>query len=214
MAFDYILFDLDGTLTDPYVGITESVKYALEFFGKPIPDKEILKQYIGPPLMWSFKELAGIEGEDTEKAVWKYRERYQKIGWKENILLDGAEDLLKNLKAKGKKIGLATSKPELISIEILKLFKIDKYFDFMGGASMDFTRNTKVEVVKYTLENLGVKDLSKAVLVGDRHHDIDGAKEAGIASIGVLVGYGDREEFEKAGADYIAETLADVEKLV
>ncbi len=214
MAFDYILFDLDGTLTDPYVGITESVKYALNFFGKPIPDSEALKQYIGPPLVWSFKELAGITGDDTVMAVKKYRERYETIGWKENALLDGAEELLADLKKKGKIIGLATSKPEKTSIQILEYFGIDKYFDFMGGASMDLTRNTKVQVVNYTLKNLGVTDLSKAVLVGDRHHDIDGAKEAGIASIGVLVGYGSRDELEKAGADYICETLADVEKIV
>ena len=116
MAFDYILFDLDGTLTDPYVGITESVKYALNFFGKPIPDSEALKQYIGPPLVWSFKELAGITGDDTVKAVKKYRERYETIGWKENALLDGAEELLSNLKKKGKILGLATSKPEKTSI--------------------------------------------------------------------------------------------------
>lgn len=214
MAFDYILFDLDGTLTDPYVGITESVKYALNFFGKPIPDDEALKQYIGPPLIWSFKELAGITGDDTVKAVKKYRERYETIGWKENALLDGAEELLANLKKKGKILGLATSKPEKTSIQILEYFGIDRYFDFMGGASMDLTRNTKVQVVNYTLKNLGVADLSKAVLVGDRHHDIDGAKEAGIASIGVLVGYGSRSELENAGADYICETLADVEKIV
>ena len=214
MAFDYILFDLDGTLTDPYVGITESVKYALNFFGKPIPDDEALKQYIGPPLIWSFKELAGITGDDTVKAVKKYRERYETIGWKENALLDGAEELLADLKKKGKILGLATSKPEKTSIQILEYFGIDRYFDFMGGASMDLTRNTKVQVVNYTLKNLGVVDLSKAVLVGDRHHDIDGAKEAGIASIGVLVGYGSRSELENAGADYICETLADVEKIV
>ncbi len=214
MAFDYILFDLDGTLTDPYVGITESVKYALNFFGKPIPDDEALKQYIGPPLIWSFKELAGITGDDTVKAVKKYRERYETIGWKENALLDGAEELLADLKKKGKILGLATSKPEKTSIQILEYFGIDRYFDFMGGASMDLTRNTKVQVVNYTLKNLGVADLSKAVLVGDRHHDIDGAKEAGIASIGVLVGYGSRSELENAGADYICETLADVEKIV
>lgn len=214
MAFDYVLFDLDGTLTDPYVGITESVKYALTFFGKPIPDDEALKQYIGPPLIWSFKELAGITGDDTVKAVKKYRERYETIGWKENALLDGAEELLADLKKKGKILGLATSKPEKTSIQILEYFGIDRYFDFMGGASMDLTRNTKVQVVNYTLKNLGVADLSKAVLVGDRHHDIDGAKEAGIASIGVLVGYGSRSELENAGADYICETLADVEKIV
>ena len=214
MAFDYVLFDLDGTLTDPYVGITESVKYALNFFGKPIPDDEALKQYIGPPLIWSFKELAGITGDDTVKAVKKYRERYETIGWKENALLDGAEELLADLKKKGKILGLATSKPEKTSIQILEYFGIDRYFDFMGGASMDLTRNTKVQVVNYTLKNLGVADLSKAVLVGDRHHDIDGAKEAGIASIGVLVGYGSRSELENAGADYICETLADVEKIV
>lgn len=214
MAFDYILFDLDGTLTDPYVGITESVKYALNFFGKPIPDDEALKQYIGPPLIWSFKELAGITGDDTVKAVKKYRERYETIGWKENALLDGAEELLADLKKKGKILGLATSKPEKTSIQILEYFGIDRYFDFMGGASMDLTRNTKVQVVNYTLKNLGVADLSKAVLVGDRHHDIGGAKEAGIASIGVLVGYGSRSELENAGADYICETLADVEKIV
>ena len=214
MAFEYVLFDLDGTLTDPYVGITESVKYALNAFGKPIPDKDALKQYIGPPLKWSFKELAGLTGDDIENAVHKYRERYERVGWQENRLLDGAEELLDNLKSKGRIIGLATSKPEIISKKILKHFGIDKYFDFIGGASMDFSRNTKSEVLRYSLENLGVSDLSKAVLVGDRHHDIDGAKEVGIASVGVLVGYGDREELVRAGADFICETLADVEKIV
>lgn len=213
--YKYILFDLDGTITDPFEGISKCIVYALESFGIKVEDTGELVSFIGPPLFDQFKVYCGFDDEQAEKAVRKYRERYSTVGWKECTLVDGTEELLKELKANGKVLAVATSKPECFAVPILEHFGIDRYFDFIGGAELDHGgRNSKDAVIEYVLEKLGVPDRSEAVIVGDRFHDIDGAKKTGIGSVGVLSGYGSREELEEHGADHIGSDMRDVLKFL
>lgn len=211
--YRYILFDLDGTVTDPFDGISKCIIYALESFGIKVKNVQELSSFIGPPLFDQFKAYCGFDDEQAEQAVKKYRERYSAIGWKECSLVDGTEELLRELKSEGKILALATSKPECFAVPILEHFGIDGYFDFIGGAELEHDgRNSKDAVIEYVLEKLGVADRSEAVIVGDRFHDVDGAKKTGIRSVGVLSGYGSREELEEHGADHIAEDIRDVLK--
>lgn len=212
--YDILLFDLDGTLTDPAEGITNSVAYALNKFGIDVEDKKVLYKFIGPPLVVAFAEYYGFSKEDSEKATAFYRETFRVKGLFENRVYDGVPKMLETLKQNGKKLIIATSKPEEFTLKILKHFDLLKYFDFVAAATFDSTRNTKDKVIKYALENIDFCDKSKVVMVGDRHHDIDGAKVNGIDSIGVLYGFGSKEELTKAGATYIAESIEDILKLV
>ena len=213
--FDYILFDLDGTITDPFEGISRCVIHALDSFGIKVKDPHELVCFIGPPLFDQFKAYCGFTDTQAEQAVKKYRERYSETGWKECTLVDGTKQLLQQLKAAGKTLAVATSKPECFAVPILRHFEIDKYFTFIGGAELEHSgRNTKEAVIEYVLQNLNVTDRSRAVIVGDRYHDIEGAKKTSIRSIGVLTGYGSREELEAHQADYIAENMTDVLKFL
>lgn len=213
--FSYILFDLDGTVTDPFEGISKCIIYALEAFDIKVKDPHEFTSFIGPPLFDQFKSYCGFTDIQAEQAVKKYRERYSLIGWKECTLVDGTEQLLSQLKAAGKTVALATSKPECFAVPILQHFDIYKYFDFIGGAELDHSgRNTKEAVIEHVLQNLKVTDRSRAVIIGDRYHDIEGAKKTGISSIGVLTGYGSREELEAHQADHIAENMTEVLKLL
>ncbi len=212
--YDYILFDLDGTLTDPGEGITNSVAYALNKFNIQVHDKTELYNFIGPPLIDSFMKYYGMDYEDGLRAVEYYREYFSVTGIFENRLFEGIPILLSDIKKTGRKIALATSKPEQYATRILDHFNLTQYFDFIGAATMDETRSKKADVVAYTLKNLGVTDIATAVMVGDRHHDIDGANQNGIDSIGVLFGYGNRAELENAGATYIAEKIVDIKKYI
>lgn len=209
-----VLFDLDGTLTDSGAGILNSIIYALKKYNITIEDKAELNKFVGPPLQDSFVNFCGFSLEESVRAVEYYREYYREKGIYENELYDGVEAMLKELSAMGKKLILATSKPEPFAAEILRYFEIDKYFDFVGGATMDGIRSKKADVIAYTLEQCEVMDLSSAVMVGDREQDIFGAKEIGIDSIGILYGYGDRDELQNAGAKYIVETVKDVIALI
>ena len=212
--YDIVLFDLDGTLTDPGEGITNSVAYALNKFNIKVEDKKELYNFIGPPLIDSFMKYYGMDYEDGLKAVEYYREYFSVTGIFENRMFDGVPELLEKIKKSGHTISLATSKPEQYAVRILEHFDLLKYFDFVGAATMDESRSKKADVITYTLEKLKVTDKSKVVMIGDRHHDIDGAIKNGIDSIGVLIGYGDRTELETAGATYIAETLDDIIKFL
>ena len=209
-----VLFDLDGTLTDSGAGILNSVTYALKKYNIIIEDKAELNKFVGPPLHESFINFCGFSPEESAKAVEYYREYYREKGIYENELYDGVAAMLQELSDAGKKIILATSKPEVFAAEILRYFQIDKYFDFVGGATMDGVRSKKADVISYALEKCNVADLSSAVMVGDREQDIFGAKEIGIDSIGILYGYGNRAELQNAGATYIAETVKDIIGLV
>lgn len=212
--YKYILFDLDGTLTDPELGITNSVMYALKKFGIEVEERASLYKFIGPPLLDSFQNFYGFTKEESEKAVKYYREYFKPQGLYENEVYDGIEELLKEIKDSGKKIFVATSKPEEFAVEILKYFDLYQYFDFVGGASMDEKRVKKADVIAYVLKTFGIKDLNEVIMIGDREHDIKGAKQIGIDSVGVLYGYGDYEELEQAGATYIVERSIDVLKII
>ena len=210
--FKYFIFDLDGTLSDPSEGITNSVAYALEKFGILVEDKSTLYKFIGPPLVDAFSEFYGFSKEDSEKATAYYRETFSVKGIYENKIYDGVEKLLNELKKKDKTVILATSKPEKYAKEILRFFDLTKYFDFIAGATFDSTRSSKDKVIDYALKNCGINDVENAVMIGDRYHDIEGAKKNGLTSIGVLYGFGDREELEIAGADYIVSRVDEILK--
>lgn len=212
--YKYILFDLDGTLTNPAFGITNSIIYSLKKFNVEVTDRRSLYKFIGPPLMESFERYYGFSKEQSEQAVRYYREYFAVKGLYENEVYKGAEELLIKLKDMGKSLILATSKPEEFAVEILKHFKLDKYFDFVAGATMDERRNEKADVIFYALNSCKISDPSSAVMVGDRKHDVLGAKENGIDCIGVLFGYGSQEELTAAGATYIAENMEDVLKYI
>ncbi len=212
--YQTILFDLDGTLTDPGLGITNSVAYTLEHYGIHVSERSELFKFIGPPLQYSFETFYHFSKEDAKAAVERYREYYREKGIYENALYDGMDKLLQSLHDSGRKLMVATSKPEEFALQILDYFDIKKYFSFVAGAGMDGTRGSKAEVIAYALEKGNVTDLSSAVMVGDREYDILGAKQMGLASIGVLFGYGTREELEAAGADYIAPGVADIGNIV
>ncbi|WP_315073058.1 HAD-IA family hydrolase [uncultured Clostridium sp.] len=208
--FEYILFDLDGTLTDSGEGITKSVQYALEYFDIIVDDLKELNRFIGPPLKDSFKKFYNFDDEKAELGMKKYRERYADTGIYENSLYDGIIELLEALKKNNKKIILATSKPEVYAKQILKYFKIDSYFNFVAGADFEETRVNKGDVIKYALEGAEISDLSKVIMIGDREHDVIGAKENNIKVIGVLYGYGDVIELTQARADYIAKNTREL----
>ena len=215
MRYNTILFDLDGTLTDPKEGITKSVAYALQHFGIQVDDLDSLICYIGPPLAVSFPEYHGISEADTPTAVAKYRERFSDVGWVENVVYEGIEQLLAALKKAGKTLLVATSKPEVFAVRILEHFGLASYFDLICGAPMHAPKgHGKADVIRDALERAKVTELSDAVMVGDRLHDVEGAHRVGLPCIGVLYGYGDREEMEACRADYIAEDVAALSALL
>ena len=212
--YNTVLFDLDGTLTDPGVGITNSVMYALQKFGITVTDRRELYCFIGPPLTDSFQKYYGFTEEESITALKLYREYFSVTGLYENEIYSGTVKMLETLKTAGKKLVLATSKPEKYAVQILRHFGIDKYFDFVAGATMDETRNKKADVIAWAIERCKINDLDETVMVGDRHQDINGAAQNGIDSIGVLYGYGDTDELSGAGATYIAESTEEVVKII
>lgn len=212
--YKYILFDLDGTLTDPAEGITNSVAYSLSKYGIEVSDKKELYKFIGPPLKDSYMEYYGFSEEDALTAIEYYREYFKPKGMFENEVYSGVPELLSELKQSGKRVILATSKPEVFSAEILKHFDLYKYFDFVSGATLDGTRSKKADIIAYAISEMGITEREECLMVGDRAQDINGAIANGIDSLGVLFGYGDRAELENAGATYIAETVEDIIKYV
>lgn len=209
----YVLFDLDGTLTEPSEGITNSVKYALAKFGISVSDKSELYKFIGPPLYDSFVNFYGFSHDDANLAVAYYREYFAPHGIYENCVYEGIPEMLERLKTSGKTLVLATSKPEKFALEILRHFGLAKYFDLAYGATMDEKRNKKDEVIAYALSQ-GNIDPDDAVMVGDRIYDIEGGHKNGLVSVGVLFGYGDRAELEGAKAEFIAKDVPELEKIL
>lgn len=212
MKHDVILFDLDGTLTDPGEGITNSVAYALRRLGQTPPPRAELEAYIGPPLAGSFEERAGVDRQTAELAVEYYREYFGVKGIFENELYGGIDDMLKALKAAGATVSLATSKPTVYAKQIIEHFGIAKYFDAVAGSELDGRRVKKAEVIEYALELLGVSQRDRVVMIGDREHDIIGAKKCGVASVGVTYGYGSHEELDSSGAGHIVDSVEDLTK--
>ena len=214
----YILFDLDGTLTDPKEGITKSVQHALAHFGITVDDLDSLIPFIGPPLTDSFAMFYGFTHEQALEGVRVYREYFTQRGWRENQEYAGVREMLRALKTAGFSLSVATSKPEVFALRILDYFHLTDYFDVVGGADLDGTRIRKADVIRYTLGRAGVSQsgqaLEQVAMVGDREHDILGAKAVGIESVGVLYGYGSREELEAAGADALVKQPGDLVRLL
>lgn len=211
---DTIFFDLDGTLTDPKEGITKCVDYALQNVGIYTEDLDTLTPYIGPPLVDGFMEFHSLSEKDARTATAKYRERFTVVGLFENIVYPGMEDMLKALKKEGKRLIVATSKPEPFSIRILDHFGLSQYFDKICGSTFDGTISHKDQVIAYAMASCGNPPKDTVIMVGDRKHDIIGAQKNGLKSVGVLYGYGSEKEFADAGADYIIPTVDALESFL
>ena len=210
----YIFLDLDGTITDSREGITNCFEYALNHFGIKVENKADLEQFIGPPLEQSFREGFGFDVEKAALAVAKYRERFIPIGLYENLVYPGMEEALQKMTEAGKVLIVATSKPEYMAKRILAHFGLDGYFEDICGSDDDQHRSKKDEVIRYALEKHGITDLDDVLMVGDRKFDVTGADKCGLKCMGVLYGYGDREELTAAGAAYIAETVEDMAQII
>ena len=204
--YDAVFWDLDGTLTDSKPGIINSIKYALDKMGVPYPVEEELNMFIGPPLLESYEKYCGLRGDDGWKALYLYREYFNEKGAFENSVYPGIPEALSRLKASGKCLIIATSKPEDFARIIAEHFGLAGYFTYIAGASMDETRTEKVDVIRYAMEECGLKDPEKIIMVGDRKHDVLGAKALGMDCIGVLYGYGSEEELKEAGAAALVRT--------
>ncbi len=204
--YETILFDLDGTIVDSKSGILKCIRRALDLYDIAYKEEDLNKM-VGPPFRVSMRQFLGIDdGDLVEKLIYEYRYEYERSGWRECSVYDGVEDLLKRLISEGFTLAVATSKPIKFSKIMLDDLDLSKYFKFIGGASSDEARDTKSDVINHVLNALEVKDKSSVVMVGDRLYDIEGAKQSGVDSIGVLWGYGDTEEFENYGATYILDT--------
>lgn len=208
--FDNILFDLDGTLTDPAEGITNSVAYALKKMGITPPERTELLKFIGPPLADSFEKYYNLTTEQSYKAVDYYREYFSPKGIFENKIIKDADVLVKKLKQNGKKVILATSKPTIFAEKILKYFNMDEYFDLVVGSNLDGSLTDKAEVISVALKSANITELSKTVMIGDRSHDIIGALKNGVIPIGVTFGYGSEKELTTANAKYIFNSIKDL----
>lgn len=206
-----IFFDLDGTLTDSGEGIINCAALALEHFGLPVPTREEMRVFVGPPLDQTFIQF-GVPAHRTEEAIAVYRSRYIPIGKFENHPYPGIREVLETLKNQGHRLFVATSKPEGMSVEILQKFELAAYFEKICGATLDGTRSHKEDVIAYLLSQVG--DIRQAVMVGDTKYDVLGAAAHGIPTIGVSWGYGEVAGMEKAGAVSIAHTMEELAALL
>lgn len=214
MKNNYILYDLDGTLTDPRVGITKSIEYALAHFGIDVENLNELTKFIGPPLRDTFREYYSFSDSDVKVAVDKFQEYFAEQGLYENIIYDGIAEMLRAQYEDGRKIVLATSKPQVFAHKVLEQFKIDKYFELIVGSELSGERSDKAEVIKYAVDTLVINP-SDAIMIGDRKYDVIGSRAHGIDSIGVLYGYSSKGELREAGANYIVETVEELgEKII
>lgn len=204
--FDVLLFDLDGTLTDSAEGIMNCAEHALNVMGITEPDRSRLLRFIGPPLVDSFMDFYGLSHEDALKAVAAYRERYPVKGIFENCVYEGIPEALELLKKGGKRLAVATSKPEVYAKRILEHFDLAKYFEVVTGAELSGERNAKSEVIAECLKRLGNPDKGTVLMIGDRKHDVEGAKLCGVRCAGVKFGYAEENELENAGAEYVFDT--------
>ncbi len=203
-----IFFDLDGTLTESGEGITKSVQYALEKIGKPEEDLEKLKVFVGPPLMEQFMKYAGVDEATGRKAVEFYRERYEVKGIYENHPYESVEEMLQELKRKGYILAVASSKPEYYVTQILDYFKLSSYFDVVVGSEMNGARTSKSEVIEEALKRINMSDKRNEVLmVGDKEHDVLGARAAGLDCVAVAYGYGTQEELTEANPLKIVDSV-------
>lgn len=208
--YQTILFDLDGTLIDSKPGILTAIRKTLNEFQIPYTE-EVINQMVGPPFRISMKELLGIEDMSLiEQLIFVYRTHYKGGDWEGCSIYDGVEDMLTALRGAGYTLGLATSKPLQYTTIIMESLGLDKYFDYIGGATGDATAEMKTDVINMVLSKLNVTDLDSVLMIGDRLYDIEGAKQSGVDSMGILWGYGDRAEHENCGAEFIMSTPREV----
>lgn len=212
--YQTILFDLDGTLTDPKEGILNSIEYALQKFNIQINQRDELIPFIGPPLQESFQKFFSFDKEQAWQAVQYYREYFAKQGLFENKVYPGIPKLLERLRTDHRVLAVATSKPTIYSERILERFKLKQYFHLIIGSNLDGTRVAKTEVIRETLAGLSVIKNESVIMIGDREHDIFGAKNNHINSIGVTYGYGSKKELEDAGATYFAASIEELGKVL
>lgn len=208
-SYDVILFDLDGTLVDSKRGIFHCIRYALDSKGIECPD-ETMSKMIGPPFRVSMKEFLGLDMPLIEQLITLYRGLYETDGWKECDVYPDIFDALSTLVAAGKRLAVATSKPMKFTSLMINGLGLSKYFEFVGGASSDLSREAKKDIIELCLDEMKIEDKSKVLMVGDRLYDIVGAREAGVDVCGVLWGYGSLEEMLKYAPDNIAETPDDL----
>ena len=210
---DTVLFDLDGTIADSFEGISAGILYALDKLGVPAPPRESLKSFVGPPLFDEFKRRFAMDDDTAREAVRLYREYYPKKGIYEQTPIDGAEALLKTLHDRGITVCLATSKPQEYAEKILEFFKFENYFDYVIGATFDGKISAKADVIALALRKTGAKP-ENTLMVGDRLYDVEGAHACKVRCVGVLCGFGSREELEGCGADFVSDDLSGVADIV
>ncbi len=208
----YLLFDLDGTLTNPKEGITKCVQYALRAFGIEEPDLDRLTPFIGPPLRQSFIDFYQFSEDQAITAVEKYRERFSTTGLFENVLYLGIPTMLQALQKQGKILAVASSKPTVFVRQILEHFQLAQYFQVIEGSNLDGSRVEKKEVISTVLQQLGNPPIQQVIMVGDRIYDVRGAAELGIACVGVRFGFAAPGELENSGAIYLADTVSDLQQ--
>ena len=213
--YQTLLFDLDGTLTDPKEGITKCVQYALKHYGIE-EELDNLIRFIGPPMQGAFMEYYGFDAKTATEAIEKYRERFRDIGIFENGVYEGIEALLGQLKSQGKVLAVATSKPFVFADRILEHYGLKPYFDVIVGSELDGRRGSKAEVIEEVFNQLNITDGNKetVVMIGDRKHDILGARSCGVDSIGVAFGYAEENELEAAGATYVVQSVGELSDLL
>ena len=212
MKYKHIFFDLDGTLTDPALGITNAIIYARKKWGLDPGTNEDYYKFIGPPMPKSYEEFWGFSPQDARKFLEDYREYFGETGLFENEVYPGIIDLLEALKEQGKKLYIATTKPTHFSVRIAEKFDFAKYFEIVSGSD-PVADNTKADVIRFARDTCHV-DMTDAVMVGDRFHDVEGARECGIPCIGVSYGYGGREELQTAGAKWVVDTVEELAALL
>ena len=212
--YEIIAFDLDGTLSDPAEGLISSFEYTMKKLSLSYESRESLKRFIGPPLYDEWRRCFSFTETEADRAIAVFREYYSVYGWWDNRIYPGVVELLSAIKDSGKKIILATSKPEVFARKILKRFDIERYFDFISGACGEKVRDKKHEVLEYALASLGEINRNNVILVGDRKYDAEGARLCKVDSLGVLYGHGSCEEIAEAGFTYIAKTVSDVGKIL
>lgn len=212
--YDAILFDLDGTLTDSQDGIIKALQHALGKFGLNHIKPEKLRSWIGPPLYESFKAFFDMDEEKARQAVEHYREYFARKGIYENRVFPGIPALLERLKGAGKRVILATSKPEFFAEKILRHFNLEQYFDLIAGSNMDGSRIVKKEIIQHIFEQMPALSKAEAVMVGDREQDIKGARAHGMDSVVVTYGYGTEEELKGAGPSYMVASVEELSSLL
>ena len=213
-SYDYILFDFDGTLSDSAPGVRKCIELTLKEIGRPIPDLSDYSKYVGPPLNRTFERLCGLSCEESFAVLPIYRKYYNDVGVRENRMYDGVKELLKALRASGKKLAVCTSKNEALAEKSMKEIGAYPYFDAICGSKDDGTRKEKRDLIPYALSSLCCEEKRNAVMIGDTFFDAEGARLCGIDFIGVLYGYGDEASMKKEGAKVFAETPDELSKLL